>query len=742
MMLHNNKNKLAVLLTGLLASITAQATDNKDQSQQAIPGFYRLVLNGQDAQREDLVQFFVVGTDYYMKRQDADAYGLLYGAKDTAIIKGQPVVKLNNLGILREEGSDLVLHANAQNMRALNYNFQNNIVTAPRAYTNSAFMNYSLSYDSQSQATGINTSFYKSFDNGVLYNLNTNYSSIDKRHPYTILDAYREQYFNDKLTTLRIGSSYTGYNSLINPASFVGIQYKKDFSLDGNYIKNPLLNIAGTADAKSIAELYVNGQNFGSVPVNQGSFNFQNIGSGQSSANNVQVVVKDINGNVTNIQNVSLVGAPFNLRKGVSDYSFEAGKFRLGYNQFGPAFASGTYSYGLTDQFTLEGHVEASSQQKRASVNATYATNFGTFQYGIAKGVTSGKSEQLQKFQYNYQRGDFYTNLAIVRANNFHTFGNTQNYIPNQEIATIGYRILNTNISFSEVKYGSAERRETLAFSKYIGRTNVSLQLNKQGNNKGVFVMFNIPLDGKNEWRSNSSFTSDKYGSSTDLNVNRYGGYNDWNMNADLVKNSTGNNTASGTFQYNSQYGTATLYGYNNKSTTDINAKLEGALVFDNGIHTSRQIFQGYALVDAGAKDIPISLNNLDVAKTGSDGMVVIPNVYSNVDNKVSIQAENLPANIQVDDGAVNVAAHNYFKVDVNFKVKKNPVILQPSIDMKGIESVEIGGKTFYTTPKGIYFDDYKPETEYTAQVKECKLRFKIKEQVKLNEVIPLNCEK
>ena len=468
-----------IILSSLVA-ISAQAQDLSHAS----GNFYKLVIDNSRTQVEDLIKVFVAGRDYYITKQDADTFKLAYSSHDITSINGEPVVKLNNLGMITEQGSDLLLHANAANLESINYNFQNNIVSSPKVYTDSAFMNYSLSSDSQSKTTALASSFYKTFANGVLYNLSTNLSTTKN----TLVDVYREQYFRDSMTTARIGTAFTGTNSMTNPVSFVGFQYRKDYSLDSNYLVAPFLAIAGTAQVKSTAEIYVNDRSVGSLDINPGPYSFSNLTTGLTSSNQVRVVMKDINGAVQ-VQNLTLVGAPFNLKAGIDNFSFEAGRLRQGYSNLGPYFASGTYAYGLTNQVTVEAHLEATSGQARGAGTVTYASPFGTVKYGIA----AGKSEFMQKLQYTFQKGDFYGTVAATRSNHFAMFGSPGYAIPNQQIATAGYRFGTTYLSASAVRYGQAPTRSSINLNKNIGRGTLSVGLTRANGSTGIAFMFGLP---------------------------------------------------------------------------------------------------------------------------------------------------------------------------------------------------------------------------------------------------------
>jgi outer membrane usher protein FimD/PapC len=721
------RTPLVIILSSLFA-LPAQAQDPTSVS----TNFYKLVVENSRHQAEDLIRIFVAGKDYFLTKTDADAFKLAYSPNDMTTISGELVVKLNNLGLITDQGSDLILHANARNLESINYNFQNNVVQSPKVYLDSAFMNYNFTSDSYSKTTALAGSFYKTFSDGVLYNLAANLSNKKS----ALVDVYREQYFKDRMTTARVGSGFTGTNSVTNPVSFFGVQYRKDTSLDSNYLVAPYLSIAGTAEVKSVAEIYVNDRSMGSLDVSPGPYSFSNLTTGQTSSNQVRVVMNDINGLVQS-QSVNLVGAPFNLRRDTDNFSFEAGRLRHGYDQLGSYFASGTYAYGLTDHVTLEGHLEATSGQARGAGSVTYATPYGTVKYGFA----AGTGELMQKLQYSYQKGDFYGSVAASKSNRFAMFGSPAYLVQDQKIATAGYRFGSSSLSGNVVQYGDAPTRSSLNFNTNINRGTLSVRLTRAAGKSGIAFMFNTPI-GKSAWRSITSAQHDATGTELRQSIIRGGNsYNDWSLQAQATKSSSGTG-ATATYQYAGEKAVTTAYIATGNGQTSMSGRMEGSLVFDKGIHASRQIFQGYTVVETGTPGLPVALNNMRVATTGKDGIAIVPNTSTTTDNLVSLPADLLPVEIQVDDSVAKVSSQKFFKSSVVFKVKKSPVVLQPEVATKGLKEVEIDGKKFAVIPQGIFFDDYQPGRAYELQIKTCKMKFSVKQDASLNEQIPLHCEK
>lgn len=724
-----NKLALAVLLSFALPVWADEIT----------PNYYHLVFNkSKRTSTEDVTSVYFIKGYYYISKKDSEVFGIQFDDTDLYAFNGDMFVRLNNVGRIQESGSDLLIDTQSNKLEATTYNMRVQNEKSKREFTDSAYMNYSVTTDSKSKDVAVNTSIYKTFQDGVLYNLNTNVtnSSDGIQKNVAVLDAYREQYFQDKMTKLRIGTSYTSGGSLVNPASFVGIQYKKDFNIDSNYLKNPYLSASGTADSRSIAELYVNDKYLAYTPLEAGPYNFNNIATGQTSNNDVKVVVKDLNGNLVQVNNVSLVGSPYNLKQGSDNYSFEAGSFREGYYNFSSPFVSGTYAYGVNDQLTLEGHIEGSSEQKRASVNATYATKYGTVQYGVAK----GSKETLQKLQYNYQNGGFYSNFYLLRSDNFHAFGNTSRLIPDQNVLTLGYRYNDWNFSFNDVKVRETNRY-SFGVSKNIGAANLYVSLTRQNSETGFYVNLSMPFGDDKQWRVGQVANKSDGQTSYAVNVNKFADYNDWGLNADIVKNSDSSNSVSGTVFKNSQYGNVYVYGNNINNNNQVIVKGEGSIVFDQGVHLSKPIYEGYAVVNTGQKNIPVSLNNTEVSTSDSSGIAIVPNVSQSNDNKIAISVTNLPENLTTEDTDVIISPLNHFKADIKFNVKKDPVLLNFNTSLKGMKTVNIDGKNYLVSGNNVYFDDYIPNKEYMIELESCKAKFSIPEKTKLNQIIKVNCQ-
>src|SRR5262249_22037206 len=87
----------------------------------------------------------------------------------------------------------------------------------------------------------------------------------------------------------------------------------------------------------------------------------------------IQLVVTDVLGH-QQVISTSYISATQLLRRGVSNYVYEAGTLRrnLGLTsaQYNSIFAAGTHQYGLTDRITINGRVELLPQNQTLGAGA------------------------------------------------------------------------------------------------------------------------------------------------------------------------------------------------------------------------------------------------------------------------------------------------------------------------------------------------------------------------------------
>jgi outer membrane usher protein len=165
-----------------------------------------------------------------------------------------------------------------------------------------------------------------------------------------------------RMRSLRIGDSVSRAGTGGVPVRFAGIQLARNFGVQPGFVTLPLPSVSGSAAVPSVVDIYVNGALRGSRDVKPGPFELTDVpiitGNGD-----VQLVVRDLLGR-ERVYSQSYYAAPTLLRRGLHDFSYEAGFLRASFgresNDYGALMMSATHRYGFSNRFTGELHVEAS----------------------------------------------------------------------------------------------------------------------------------------------------------------------------------------------------------------------------------------------------------------------------------------------------------------------------------------------------------------------------------------------
>ncbi|MCA3574173.1 MAG: fimbria/pilus outer membrane usher protein, partial [Aestuariivirga sp.] len=97
-------------------------------------------------------------------------------------------------------------------------------------------------------------------------------------------------------------------------------------------------------------------------------------------------------------------------------------------------------------------------------------------------------------------------------------------------------------------------------------------------------------------------------------------------------------------------------------------AAFDGALVAAGGsVFATNTIYDSFAVVDAGVPDVPVVLQNRQVARTARNGKVVVPGLRSLARSTISIDVTDLPVDVTVASTEETVVPAWRSGVAVNF---------------------------------------------------------------------------
>jgi outer membrane usher protein len=196
----------------------------------------------------------------------------------------------------------------------------------------------------------------------------------------------------------------------------------------------PLPAAAGDATVPSVVDVYVNNILQGSRDVAPGPFELANIPV-PSGGGTVQLVVRDLLGREV-VSEQAYYASNRLLRRGLHDFSYEAGFLRRGFgrrsNDYGEFMASTTHRYGFSDRLTGEAHLQASQSRQMAGAALTWAA-FDLGQVGGSTSVSHSERGMGYRFAGSFERrmpGLSFGILSEYTSANYSVIGMPDNYRP------------------------------------------------------------------------------------------------------------------------------------------------------------------------------------------------------------------------------------------------------------------------------------------------------------------------
>jgi len=233
----------------------------------------------------------------------------------------------------------------------------------PVTRSNGGFLNYDIRAD----RTDDETSTESTWEGGWFgrWGLLTSSALTEERgHITTRLDTAWRYDDEANITSWIVGDTLSRSNDITPSVHMAGVQFARNFANRPLMITYPTPLVEGTAVVPSTIDILVNNARAYSTRVAPGPYSITDLPV-PSGVADVRIVTRDLLGRET-VQVVPFIGEEELLRKGLSDFSYEAGWLRDDYgiksNEYGDFVALGTHRYGVTDRITLSGHAEVLQQ--------------------------------------------------------------------------------------------------------------------------------------------------------------------------------------------------------------------------------------------------------------------------------------------------------------------------------------------------------------------------------------------
>jgi outer membrane usher protein len=492
---------------------------------------------------------------------------------------------------------------------------------------------------------------------------------------YVRLNTTWQNDFPMAMQTLRLGDTYTAPSLWGQIVGFGGVQWQTNFGTQPNFITFPLPSVNGEAVVPSSVNLLVNNVSAANQKVNPGPFNINSIPV-VTGAGTVTAVTTDLLGR-QQVISVPYYASAQLLRAGLQNFSYEAGFVRKNYgiasNDYGPFFLAATDNLGVTPFFTEQWHAELLEKQQTAGGGGFLLIQpLGVFSGAIAvshadEGGMGGLA--LLGFQrQNYFGLSFGTNIQVSSPAfvelGFDPFtfpsAQSQTYVSSPipmvkgGSATVAYT-LQTNRQSSSASIVTASYSQNLAwnFNMVItGLTNVG----GGTHNQAVYLTLSRSLNTFTSFNTGGVYQQNTHQATGTVQLIRTlppgPGYG-YNI---LVAPGDNANYQVGISAQNN-VGTYSLTAADQNGQTGLRGEVSGAIatIDGGGMYLSREIANGFAIVETGIPDIDIYNFNQVIATTNRNGNAFLPNLVAYQNNPITIDPNQIPLNAQIDATKINV---------------------------------------------------------------------------------------
>ncbi|PNS09555.1 fimbria/pilus outer membrane usher protein [Solilutibacter silvestris] len=422
---------------------------------------------------------------------------------------------------------------------------------------------------------------------------------------------------------------------------------------------------SGESAVPSNVELYVNGikQYEGQAPVGRfvvsGAPSMEGLG-------NAQLVVTDVFGRSRTID-VPFYGTQRLLAPGLDDWSLTLGRVRLDYGSRSASYAPDTaldasWRRGITSYFTGEGHAEATRGLREGGLGGAWLLGrAGVMHAAWAASSAGALSGSQSAWGYQWSNGHFSVGFDSIR-----THGDYRDlaavatgFLPPRvtDSANIGVAsalLGSFNFTYAQLQYVDQPRSRLAGayWSRTIGRGwfvnaggNIDLDHHAQRSfSLGVTVL----LDGQRQASASVQRSGSRTYSEADLTKQaRVNGDIGWRLQARHDSDNGNGGLAEATWLTHAVELTAGIA--QDGDNRQYHAAAHGSVVWmGRSLFASRQVIDGFALVDAGYPNIPVKLENRPYGTTNRNGQLILTPLFPFQRNRVSIDPTALPANVRV----------------------------------------------------------------------------------------------
>lgn len=714
-------------------------------------------INGTDLP-DSAVVLFGVSNDLYAQEQELSAWRIDSNGLPTLQYNGAVYYKIpiaeGTTYALDQKNLFLQFNAAAEKFIARSMSYQSARNEGILTSGFGAFFNYDLSstsIDSQNFTSAfLEPAVFTSYGVG---SSNFFVSQSPTESGAVRLNSTWEMDLPNSVASLRLGDSISKAAPWSISNRIGGVQYATNFRTQPYLTSSPLRAATGIATAPSTVEVFVNNVLQSRRQVAPGPFNIDDIPS-STGVGDVRVVIRDASGR-EQILTQSFYQSPGLLRDGQHDFSYELGQVRRNFGRessdYGDSLLSATHRYGFSDNFTAGFHAESSESSRLAGAGVVLTLGgFGAVNFDLAGSQTDEGSGSLTVVGFERQARSSAIGLQYQQSSDgfriISEFGpqrTTTNALNSRFSYGFGeYGAVSVNYSSSEFAGIPNETFSTAYFLQLFGKLSVGLSYTQSllaDGQRSFFLSAFLPLDQTRStaFQISRSGKGDPFASAQFRKSVPVGLGTGYGLEAGL------NNTYRAEVARNFAYSTVTASASSQQGETSQSVGASGSAVFmDGGVFFSRRLNDSFGVVRVkGFEGVTVFAENQQVGKTNSNGSLVVPNLRSYEDNRISIEQADLPFEVEI--GATELVGVPYYRsgVVLDFPVR---IVRSVTLILRDAEGnyVPSGSVLFMAdgarmnlvvgTEGLVYLADAPNSAAYTARWKggQCKFEFDLNKSV------------
>ena len=432
----------------------------------------------------------------------------------------------------------------------------------------------------------------------------------------------------ESMTTLTLGDAYSSSYALASGTRFAGVQLRRNYALNPDYVYFPTIDLAGSASAPSVYEIYEGNRRVSGGSLERGEFSLEDYSAFLGQSGQIRLIVRDAQGNEQVITR-DLFTAPTALKPGEFAYALDTGLAYRTDNALGDLYGSGALRYGLS-RFTAEGGIDLLEGDSSAFAGLVLPAPFGNLSYRHTRGEDDRTIDRVsweKRFAFDARRDlRFYASAE---------FGDL-------ETAQIGaaYSTGKWSTFATALRAGADDWNYSGGASLSLDRFSVSGTLSHSGDTGLVAgLQLSVPL-GRSTLQASAS--DDRYG------LGLHGSGDEWAYSGN-VYNTHNETEASGSVRKDFSRARGEVYADYRRGQTAYRGRALGSIVATgDGVTLARPVTSGVLLVDTGIEGVPVRASGR-THRAHIDSQTVITNLPTYASTLIQPDYDALPGGYTAD---------------------------------------------------------------------------------------------